>query len=719
MWLYDLKVAKDERQFESHLTFQGQISVIEMYCLRPVSLVILGNMNEGNFSRYEIKQELGEGGMATVYRAYDPLFEREVALKILRRELLENNHLRERFERETKIIAKLEHAAIVPVYDVGRGDNDQLFFVMRYMAGTSLSERIQNGAMPLTEITPIIQRIAAALDYAHAKGIIHRDLKPGNILFDEYGNAYISDFGIAKLAGASSNRLTASGIIGTPTYMSPEQAQGEEADGRSDIYSLGVILFEMLSGKTPFEATTPLGMAFKHAAEPAPHVLDINPNLPAGMDAVLEKALAKERNQRYGSGAEFAEAFIAALSGSPTADEENILTAPRKTAAAKPQTGSRFGAFGMFIILTLATIAIWGYPRYANSVVPTPDPPTATSAPSTPTSLPTTTATPTEVIPTIPPDPGIGGANKIALTAKNDVFLMDMDGSHTRQITNTDLPKFDLQWLPGGSELLYGEGNCVYKINVESSQAEPEEVACFNDPKFEGFRVSPDGKQVAVSIARRLLVLPFDLQTLSTVTSAFELQSLEDICLDYAEVAVKGARWSADGQGLAIMYQSVVGQRIGDTIRVMEVDLERCQAVDPLIMDEFPAKRFVPDGYERFPVLPSYGWDGSQRFVFNSLKRNEAYGELYLYDISTTTVRKINPVDGVCCYGSAAFSPDGTYILLAFQDLRSGENSEIKLYYILVDQIDTGTTLTPIKLPFQFFPDLRENIQLALRPSVP
>jgi serine/threonine protein kinase len=312
-------------------------------------------MHAEKFSRYEIREALGHGGMATVYRAYDPLFEREVALKILKQELLNDLHVRERFERETKIIAKLEHAAIVPVYDVRR-DNEQLFFVMRYMAGGSLSERIQNGSLSLSNVAGIIQRLATALDYAHYKGVIHRDLKPGNILFDEYSNAYISDFGIAKLAQASTE-LSNSGIIGTPTHMSPEQARGEEVDGRSDIYSLGVMLFEMLSGQTPFQATTPLGMALKHATEPAPHILDINPNLPAGVEAVIKKVLAKKREQRYDSGTEFANAFIATLDGSlisgadllkpilsPAHKNGQALTAASSIPATVPnrQPGSRF-----------------------------------------------------------------------------------------------------------------------------------------------------------------------------------------------------------------------------------------------------------------------------------------------------------------------------------------------------------------------------------------
>jgi hypothetical protein len=254
---------------------------------------------------------------------------------------------------------------------------------------------------------------------------------------------------------------------------------------------------------------------------------------------------------------------------------------------------------------------------------------------------------------------------------------------------------------------------------VDSAEATPEELVCFKEPKFDGFRVSPDGTQVAVSIAHRLLILPFDLEMLSTVNSAFELQSRKELCLDYADAAVKGARWSADGQRLAVLYQSVIGQRIGDTIRVLDVDTQRCQQVDPLIVDEFPAKRFLPEGYEKFPILPSYDWDGNQHFLFNTFIRNVGYGELYLYDMSTNIGRKINPVDGACCYGAAAFSPDGTHILLVFQDVRRGADSESQLHYIPMDQMGIGETLTPIRLPLRFFTDLRETIRLALLPSAP
>jgi hypothetical protein len=441
----------------------------------------------------------------------------------------------------------------------------------------------------------------------------------------------------------------------------------------------------------------------------------------------MEKVLAKDRDLRYGSAVEFANALTAALTepatpAQPVSPEPVLPTEPASHGA---PLSLRFWPIGGFIVLTLAIFVVWGYPKLvppaalATGTVTITMAPSATTTPPMPTvtatQSPTETPTATEIV-VIPP----GGADRIALTANNEIYLLSIDGSEFKSLTSSKLPKFDLQWLPGGKELLYGEGNCVYTIQVEPVQLEPEKLTCFSEPKFMGFRVSPDGQQVAISIANRLLVLPFDRATLPTVSSAFELQKLASLCLDYSEVTVKGAQWSANGQRLAIRYQTVVSvsNRLGDVIRVIQGDWERCQKASVVVWDDFPTDDFVPNGYEKYSVLPSYYWDGNWKFLLNSFIRNLNYGDLYLYDMSAKTARQIVPIENQCCYGSAAFSPDGTYLLFVFQDQRDGPNSRNKLYYIPVDQIGTGG-LTPLPLPGRFFLDSRENVQLALRPFAP
>jgi dipeptidyl aminopeptidase/acylaminoacyl peptidase len=376
-------------------------------------------------------------------------------------------------------------------------------------------------------------------------------------------------------------------------------------------------------------------------------------------------------------------------------------------------------------LIALALLAIV-WKSFQSSVISastsTPEVATATLASSTPEILSTNTPIPSATLTVTPTEKVVlsnGGADKIALTANKDIYLMDIDGKNIRQLTNTNLPKFDLQWLPDTNELLYGEGKCVYKIDTNTSPIQPEELVCFTAEKFEGFRVSPDGRYTAISIEGRLIIFPFDPDLLVKAPSAFELQGSSDACLDYTDVTVNGAQWSDDGKSLAIIYQSAIGERLGDTVRVLEVDTENCQDFDPLIAAEFPGTQFVPDGYKAYPILPTYSWDGDQQFLFNTFKRNTRYGELYLYNMSTTSARKINPVGGICCYSDSVISPDGTYILIFFQDVNLGSNSETQMYYIPIDQLDTGTTFTPIKLKLHFFPDPRENLEVALRPAVP
>lgn len=267
-------------------------------------------MFPGQIRGYENLSEIGLGSMSRVYLAYDPANRRQVAIKMLSSEHLNDLGYRSRFEQEGHLIAALEHEAIVAVYEYGV-ESGYPYIVMQYMPGGSLADRLVHGPLSPEQAANVLTRIASALDYAHSQGIIHRDLKASNILFDQAGHAYLADFGIALHSESTWQRSQASG---TPNYMSPEQALGEQAiDSRSDIYSLGVIAFEMLSGELPFYADLPVAVLLKHIYDPPPSIGAIKPGLPAGLDAVLQRALAKQPQERYPTAAAFMTAYQQAL----------------------------------------------------------------------------------------------------------------------------------------------------------------------------------------------------------------------------------------------------------------------------------------------------------------------------------------------------------------------------------------------------------------------
>lgn len=267
--------------------------------------------------RYQMKAVIGSGGMATVYLALDPQFEREVAVKVLPRDLMNQTGMRERFTREAKVIASLEHPAIVPVYDFGE-DEGQPYLVMRYLRGGNLKDRMEAGQVSLRHTVEVIRRISAALGAAHERDIIHRDVKPANILYDTHDNPHLSDFGIVKLGNVATT-LTGEAVIGTPNYMSPEQARGDrDVDSRTDIYSLGVVLYELLTGKAPYESDTPMGVAIKHVTEPVPNIEKDRPDLSTKFNQLIQKAMAKDPDDRYQKVVDLRDALVEAASSTET-----------------------------------------------------------------------------------------------------------------------------------------------------------------------------------------------------------------------------------------------------------------------------------------------------------------------------------------------------------------------------------------------------------------
>lgn len=329
--------------------------------------------------RYELVERVGRGGMASVFKAYDTQNDRVVAVKILEPLMGYEEDFRVRFRREAEVLIGLRHPNIVSILDYGE-DDGLAYIVMPFMNVGSLRERMLDGPLSPREGSRVIQQIASALDRAHKAGIIHRDVKPSNILIDEECNAWLSDFGTAHVHDASMS-LTGSALIGTPQYMAPEQVRGVEISPKTDQYSLAVILYQMCTGRLPYEAETPMGIILKHATEPLPRPRFVNPNLPDSIEEVLIKALSKDPEDRYEDVMSMSRAFNAALTA--VYDEESGRLKPGAVGAPPvEETSGSNGKNGngeddqdaeppsrkpywLILILALSAVALWGVWRLA------------------------------------------------------------------------------------------------------------------------------------------------------------------------------------------------------------------------------------------------------------------------------------------------------------------------------------------------------------------
>ena len=369
----------------------------------------MADMTGKTLGKYRLTERLGRGGMAEVYRAYQPNLERDVAIKVMHGYLAEDEGFVGRFKREAKAVATLRHPHIVQVYDFDIED-ETYYMVMEYIGGETLKARLrllnaEGRRMPLEEVMQIFRALCDALDYAHAQGRVHRDIKPANIMSDGE-RLVLTDFGIASIVGGT--RYTASGaMVGTPAYMAPEQGQGEAGDVRSDVYSLGVILYEMATGRVPYDADTPLAIVLKHLNEPLPLPRQVSADVQPAVERVILKALAKSPDDRYQSAGALADALEAAVERARTPTEmppeplEPVVEAAAPAPTPKRTPWALIGVAGL-IVVGLIAAALLVLPNLGAEQGPTP-PVTPTPTAVTPTPTPMAQIIPPTVSATEPP----------------------------------------------------------------------------------------------------------------------------------------------------------------------------------------------------------------------------------------------------------------------------------------------------------------------------
>lgn len=625
-----------------------------------------------SIGEYRIEYILGEGGMATVYKAYQPSFDRYVAIKVLPREFSDDPRFLERFQHEARIIARLEHRAILPVYAYGEHEG-MPYIVMRLLEGGSLRRRLRQGPLDPAAAARICGQVAEALDYAHEHGVIHRDLKPSNILLDEHGNAYLTDFGIARMidsAAASSNE-----VVGTPSYMSPEQCQGKPATPASDIYALGAILYELLTGKPPFEGDTPLAVMTKHVREPRPSVQAVDPALPAAYDRVIARAMARQPEQRYPTAVALAVDFRGAVQAAAGLAQPARRMRSEVTATQQPvESGRRWlrpgwliGLAGMLIAIAAIAVGvgvwIWlhgddGMARFLPaSLRSATTAPTATAGaalvaevPSnTPVVVVLPTATPISIVITATPTPTLTAPPPTLAPTATEAPTGTPEGTATVEATATEEPSAAA--VTGAGWLAFTRGDnadaeiVLLDLTANDITALTDNAVYDGEPDW-----SPDGERLAFESLRESSIDIYVMDAAGGGVQRVTTSPLPDRHPDWAPDGTLIAYESGDGDESELYVVSAEG---GEPARLTTNDYgDRAPVFSPdgtqiaymteqrgpweIAIMSYPGgvveQVFDCPGADcRFPAWSPDG----KRLVFNTLDAGGLVDSVYSVDVAT------------------------------------------------------------------------------------